>query len=103
MQDVSKWSAILDDSFVFTLPITPYMPFNKAEVVNRCHTTPPPHTLSLFFYVPSNLSPLLLSFVAISQRVLSGIHAVVADVSSLAMMIETVGFGTPAWVEATIK
>jgi hypothetical protein len=35
VQDYSKLSALLDDSFTMTIPITPYMSFNKTEVVNR--------------------------------------------------------------------
>lgn len=34
MRDREKWSAILDESFVFTLPITPYRSFHKADIVS---------------------------------------------------------------------
>jgi hypothetical protein len=71
VQDYSKWAAILDESFTLAIPITPYMPFNKTEVVN-------------------------------SQRLLNGINSFMADVASLAMMVDSVGFGTPAWVQALL-
>lgn len=35
VQDVNKWATILDENFVFTIPITPYRAFNKREVISR--------------------------------------------------------------------
>ena len=34
IQERQKWAAILDESFFFSLPITPYRHFHKAEIVN---------------------------------------------------------------------
>lgn len=34
IQDREKWAAILDESFIFTLPITPYRNFHKSDIVN---------------------------------------------------------------------
>jgi hypothetical protein len=34
IQERDKWAAILDESFIFTLPITPYRSFHKADIVN---------------------------------------------------------------------
>ena len=34
MRDREKWMAILDESFVFTLPITPYRSFHKSDIVS---------------------------------------------------------------------
>jgi hypothetical protein len=34
IQDREKWAAILDESFIFTLPITPYRSFHKSDIVN---------------------------------------------------------------------
>merc|ERR1711998_432845 len=31
-QDRQKWTSILDENFIFTLPITPYMHFHKADI-----------------------------------------------------------------------
>jgi hypothetical protein len=38
-----------------------------------------------------------------SQRVLTGINSYLADVAALAMLVETVGFGTPAWTQALLR
>jgi hypothetical protein len=85
IQDYSKLSDILDQSFVMTLPITPYMAFNKTEVTNRLV-----------------LIPLLCRLTQYSQRVLVGINSYMADVASLAMMVETVGFASSAWIQALL-
>jgi hypothetical protein len=34
VQDTNKWAALLDERCVFTQPITPFLSFNKTEVVN---------------------------------------------------------------------
>jgi hypothetical protein len=34
VQDPVKWAALLDERCVFTQPITPFLSFNKAEVIN---------------------------------------------------------------------
>jgi hypothetical protein len=34
MRDREKWMAILDEGFVFTLPITPYRSFHKGDIVS---------------------------------------------------------------------
>lgn len=34
MQDINKWSSLLDERCVFTQPITPFLSFNKADVIN---------------------------------------------------------------------
>ena len=34
VRDRDKWAAILDEGFVFTLPITPYRSFQKGDIVS---------------------------------------------------------------------
>jgi hypothetical protein len=34
VRDRDKWAAILDEGFVFTLPITPYRSFHKGDIVS---------------------------------------------------------------------
>jgi len=69
VQDRSAWEGILDDHFVFTLPITPYRSFLKRDVVS-------------------------------GSRMLVGIDAVMADASSLHLMVESVGQGTKEWKQS---
>ena len=54
---------------MFTLPITPYRSFHKAEIVNSC-------------------------------RVVHGIQATISDNCSLALMVESLGWGSVQWREA---
>jgi hypothetical protein len=37
-----------------------------------------------------------------SQRVISGINSYLADVASLAMAVETIGFASSAWIKALL-
>ena len=69
VRDREKWAAILDEGFVFTLPITPYRSFQKGEIVS-------------------------------SSRVIVGIDAAIADATSLAMMVESLGQNTDSWKDA---
>ena len=69
VRDRDKWAAILDEGFVFTLPITPYRSFQKGEIMS-------------------------------SNRVVVGIDATIADVASLALMVENVGQNTDPWKDA---
>ena len=69
VRDRETWSAILDEGFVFTLPITPYRSFQKGEIIS-------------------------------SNRVVVGIDAAIADVASLALMVENVGQNTDPWKDA---
>lgn len=71
MRDREKWAVILDESFEFTLPITPYRSFPKHNIVNSSH-------------------------------VVTGIDAVIADTASLALMAQSICYGTPQW-QAAIK
>lgn len=69
VQDRSAWEGILDNHFVFTLPITPYRSFLKRDVVS-------------------------------GSRMLVGIDAVIADVGSLHLMVESVGQGSKEWKQS---
>jgi len=69
VRDREKWSAILDEGFVLTLPITPYRSFQKGEITS-------------------------------SHRVVVGIDATIADVASLALMVENVGQNSDPWKDA---
>lgn len=68
-QDRDKWTSILDESIIFSIPITPYRSFHKNDVVSN-------------------------------NRVLMGIEAVMKDAASFSVLVESIGQGSPAWMEA---
>jgi len=68
-QDRARWTSILDESIIFSIPITPYRSFHKNDVVSN-------------------------------NRVLMGIEAVMKDVASFAVLVESLGQGSSAWMEA---
>lgn len=68
-QDRATWSSILDDSVMFSIPVTPYRSFHKNDVVTN-------------------------------NRVLNGIEAVMKDVASFAVLVESIGQGSNAWMDA---
>ena len=69
-QDRIKWTSILDESIILSMPITPYRSFHKSNVVST------------------------------TNKVLIGIDAVMKDVASFAILVESIGQGSSEWVDA---
>ena len=68
-QDRIKWTSILDESIILSMPITPYRSFHKNDVVS-------------------------------TNKVLIGIDAIMKDVASFAVLVESIGQGSHEWVDA---
>ena len=130
VRDREKWAAILDEGFVFTLPITPYRYLERQWLyqhllrihrsrtnsllivirysmnAKRNYSTVTTIFLSLRIFLWNHyaLMELCRSFhksdIVSSSRVIVGVDAAIADAASLALMVESVGLGTDQWKNA---